>query len=78
MLLESLLYSSNEDLVKNDFLRKIDKRKKNISRLPGKKYKEKQEKPASSRIGSKKVRDTTISIKEVSKIKISLVNNLES
>ena len=40
-LLENLLLSSNEDLAKNERLRKINKGKENISYPPGKKYKEK-------------------------------------
>ena len=40
-MLENLLLSSIEDLVKNKRLEKIDKEKENISRPLGKKYKEK-------------------------------------
>ena len=38
-VLENLSSLSNEDSAKNKYLRKIDKGKENISRLPSKKYK---------------------------------------
>ena len=37
---ENLLSSSDEDLVKNERLGKMDKGKENVSRPPSKKYKE--------------------------------------
>ena len=75
---ENLSSSSDEDLAKNERLGKIDKGKEeNVSRLPGKKYKETQEKPLSSRTRSKKGRDSITGIKDASEISNSLADDLE-